>query len=708
MSDVVTSSVGEQLSAVSEESSPGDGFLSVCTRETEAVQTEDDLTRPVAAQPDTGKNDETNQSSSEDTRSADSSDEDSAASGGSLDSEQTEAVAPAPSGFRTLDLREEVQQAIEEAGYNTPTEIQAQIIPHVLDGRDVLAQSQTGTGKTAAFALPILSRISISAKKPQVLVLAPTRELAMQVADSFSTYGRCLPKCRVAAIYGGQGYDSQLRQLKRGVPIVVGTPGRVIDHIKRGTLDLSEIECLVLDEADEMLNMGFLEDVQFVLEQTPSRRQVALFSATLPEPIRSIAQQYLNDPVRITIKRKTMTAEAIRQRAVIVPHRDKPDALSRFLEVEETDGVIVFTKTREATVTVAEHLTREGFSAVALNGDMPQNVRERTIDQLKNGRLDILVATDVAARGLDVSRVSHVFNFDVPQDTESYIHRIGRTGRAGRNGEAIILLSSSQRYKLRQIERLTKQPIEVVQPPDADDINASRVARFKQQITDTIAGQDLSLFTQILTECAEETGQSMESIAAAVAELSQKGRPFFVQDRPRRSRRDRFEDRGDGDGRERGNRRERSGGRSPRGDQKPRGARRSGRLEAGMDRYRIEVGHDDGVKPGNIVGAVANEAGIDGEYIGPINIYDSYSTIDLPEGMPPEVHDTLQDVQVAGKQLRLRKASESDNHGRNSFRKNPRKGGKPSGSGRRFGGKRKPQGNGSFKKRRFDRKKKSS
>lgn len=607
-------------------------------------------------------------------------------------------------GFRALGLNENVLQAIEASGYTTPTDIQSEIIPHVLAGRDVLAQSQTGTGKTAAFALPILSKINVSSRKPQVLVLAPTRELAMQVAASFSTYGKHIAGFDVAAVYGGQGYDTQLRQLRRGVPVVVGTPGRVIDHINRRTMDLSELECLVLDEADEMLNMGFLEDVKFVLEQTPKTRQVALFSATLPGPIQKIAQQYLNDPVRITIQRKTMTADAIRQRAVIAGPRDKMDVLTRFLGVEETDGVIVFTKTREATVTVAEHLVREGFAAVALNGDMPQNVRERTIAHLKSGRLDVLVATDVAARGLDVSRVSHVFNFDVPQDTESYIHRIGRTGRAGRKGEAIILLSSSQRYKLKQIERLTKQSIEVVAAPTADDINASRVQQFKNKITEVAESKDLELFTKVLTEYAAESGKPMEVIAAALAEITQNGRPFLVQDRPGRNRPegrgDRFE-RDDRDGRGGNERGDRFNNDRRDRDERPRQPRRSGRVEAGMDRYRIEVGREDGVMPGNIVGAVANEAGIEGEFIGPINIYDNYSTIDLPEGMPREVHDVLQVVRVAGKPLRLRKATESDNHGESG-------GGGGAGVGRgfsrgpkRFGGKPRGAAPGG----RFDRKK---
>lgn len=566
--------------------------------------------------------------------------------------------------FLNLALRQEVQQAVQATGYDTPTAIQTEIIPHMLAGRDVLAQSQTGSGKTAAFALPILSRIEIAKRKPQVLVLTPTRELAIQVAKSFSTYGDCLPGFSVAAIYGGQDYEIQFRHLRRGVHVVVGTPGRVIDHINRGTFDLSGIDCLVLDEADEMLNMGFLEDVQFVLEKTPDTRQIALFSATLPAPIRNIAQKYLNDPVKITIKQKTLTAESIRQRAVFVTPRDKVDVLTRILEAEETDGVIVFMNTKDATVSVAEQLNRAGLSAIALNGDMPQKVRERTIEQLKSGHLDILVATDVAARGLDVTRVSHVFNFDVPQDGESYTHRVGRTGRAGRSGEAIIFLTKSQHGKLRMIERATKQPIEIVNPPTTDEINAMRVKRFKQRITDMTAGQDLTMFKEMITQYAEETGKPLLMIAAALAQIGQQDRPFLMKDRPKRAKRGDDKGREEGRNAGRGNRSERD--RFDRSESGSGGQRRdrggNGRVlgppEPGMSRYRIEVGHRDGVKPGNIVGAVANEAGIEGNYIGPIKIHDSYSTIDLPEGMPKDIYQTLQKTRVGGKQLRLSLANE--------------------------------------------------
>ena len=565
-------------------------------------------------------------------------------------------AAPVVAGqirFRDFPLSEEVQQSIERSGYVVPTEVQAQIIPYMLAGRDVLAQSQTGTGKTAAFALPILTRIDLSNRTPQVLVLTPTRELAIQVGRAFATYASDVPGFAVATIYGGADYDSQLRQLRNGVHVIVGTPGRTIDHINRGTLKLDGITCLTLDEADEMLNMGFLEDVEYVLERTPANRQIALFSATMPAPIRKIAQQYLNDPARITVKTKTMTAESIRQRALIVSPRDKVDALVRFLEVEEADGVIVFTKTREGTVSVAEALCQHGLSAVALNGDIPQKLRERTIEQLKSGKLDILVATDVAARGLDVQRISHVFNYDVPNDGETYIHRIGRTGRAGRKGEAIIFLSNAERHKLRSIERITNQPIEVVQPPTAEDMNAMRVARFKQKITAVMADQDLALFHKMITEHAEETGKPIAYIAAALAHIGLDGRPFFVEDRPRRKPFER-DDRRD-------NRNDRSDRRPDRGqggfEERSGAPRQLSTPRAGMERFRIEVGRKDGVKPGNIVGAVANEGGIDGDQIGPISIHDSHSTVDLPVGMPADIYQTLQQTWVAGKQLQLTRDS---------------------------------------------------
>ena len=578
-----------------------------------------------------------------------------------IESEPEDEVTGEPL-FADLSLRKEVLQAVLQSGYEKPTAIQAEIIPHMLAGRDVLAQSQTGTGKTAAFALPILSRIKIGQKKPQVLVLAPTRELAIQVSKSFSTYASCISRFSVLAIYGGSDYTTQFRQLERGVEVVVGTPGRVIDHIKRGTLDLSELKCLVLDEADEMLNMGFLDDVKYVLEQSPDGRQIALFSATLPPPIRTIAQQYLNDPARITIQTKTMTADSIRQRALILQPREKIDVLKRLLDVEETDGVIIFSNTKDMTVTIAEQLNKEGLKAIALNGDMPQKTRERTIEQLKAGHLDILVATDVAARGLDVTRVSHVINYDVPQDNESYVHRIGRTGRAGRTGEAFIFLTNAQRGKLRFIERMTKQTIEIVQPPTADDINAIRIKQFTKKIAEAAAtaGTELKFFEEMITKYSEESETPMATIAASLALIGQNGRPFLAKDRaPRKDfggndRRDSRDERGQDT---RGKFERRSGG----GENAPRGRsdnRQLGPPDAGKNRYRIEVGWNDGVKVGNIVGAIANEGNIGGEYIGPIKIHDSYATVDLPEGMPIEIFNTLKRTRVAGKPMEITLAND--------------------------------------------------
>ncbi len=543
--------------------------------------------------------------------------------------------------FYDLPLLPQVQNAALMAGYETPSPIQMEIIPPMMEGRDVLAQSQTGTGKTAAFAMPILSRLEIRPGKPQVLVLTPTRELAIQVSKSFEKYAACQPGFQVATIYGGQSYDLQLRKLRQGVQVVVGTPGRVIDHVKRGTLNLGEVSCLVLDEADEMLNMGFLGDVQFVLNQVPDERQIALFSATLPGPIREIANDYLADPVRVTIKTKTMTADSIRQRALFVSHRDKLDTLKRILEAEETDGVIVFTKTKDATVTVAENLSRSGLLAVALNGDMPQRTRERTIERLKAGHLNILVATDVAARGLDVTRISHVFNYDMPHDSQSYVHRIGRTGRAGRKGEAFIFLSRHQRGQLKSIERLTRQPIEIVEPPTTNAINATRIQRFSKQIAEAIANEkaaaEIAMFKKMIEEFASESDHSMEMIAAALAHVAQRGKPFLTKEFPPRKKRasQHVEQTGS------------------QGTQKRRSNRKFSPPAEGMTRYRIQVGRRDGVRPGNIVGAIANEASIEGQHIGPIEINHAYSTIDLPSQTPAESIQTLQNTRVAGRQLRI-------------------------------------------------------
>ena len=557
--------------------------------------------------------------------------------------------AEAVTQFSDLPLIEEVQEAIKKAGYQSPTPIQAQIIPHLLVGRDVLAQSQTGSGKTAAFALPILTRIETECREPQVLVLVPTRELAIQVAKSFATYGSELSGFNIATIYGGQDYEIQYRQLRKGPQVVVGTPGRVIDHIKNEKLDVSEIECLVLDEADEMLNMGFLEDVEFVLERAPEDRQIALFSATLPEPIRKISKRYLDNPAKVTIKQKTLTADSIRQRAVLTSPRDRVDVLIRFLEAEEADGSIVFTRTRESTNAVADKLTRAGLNAFAMNGEMPQAARERTIEKLKSGQLDILVATDIAARGLDVSRISHVFNYDLPEGPEAYTHRIGRTGRAGKKGEAIILLTRSQQHKLKFIEKITRQSIEIVDPPSADEINKMRIKRFYASITNTIENRDMHFFEKLVADFLEQSDQPVEKVAAAIAMIGQNGRDFLMKDRPKPARKERSE-------------------RNRNNDDRGNGRRSGSAVEDGMTRYRIAVGKQDGVRPGNIVGAITNESNLEGEEIGSIRIYHSYSTIDLPTERGGEIVDSLSETRVSGRPMRIRPYQERpENRKRSKF-----------------------------------------
>ncbi len=546
--------------------------------------------------------------------------------------------------FRDLDLIEPVLKAVENAGYETPSPIQAKIIPFMLDGRDVLGQAQTGTGKTAAFALPILSRIDLKQKNPQVLVLAPTRELAIQVAEAFQGYASKLNGFHVLPIYGGQDYSTQLRQLRRGVHVIVGTPGRVMDHMRKGTLKLGQLNTLVLDEADEMLRMGFIDDVEWILEQIPEKRQIALFSATMPTVIRKIAQKYLHSPEQITIKVKTATAENIRQRYWFVSGVHKLDALTRILEAEEYDGMIIFVRTKTATIELAEKLEARGHSASAINGDMSQQLRERAINNLKHGKLDILIATDVAARGLDVDRITHVVNYDIPYDTESYIHRIGRTGRAGRTGDAILFVSPREKRLLSNIERATKKKVEEMQLPSTEFINNARISRFKQRITDTLAGEELSFFTQLIEQYQTEHDVPAAEIAAALAKIAQGNTPLLIKDIPKRARKERNDRQGE--------RNERGSSRRDRSERKPRRNRESN-SNIKMELFRIEVGNSHGVKPGNIVGAIANETGIDGDHIARINIEENYSTVELPAGMPKELFQELKKVRVAGQQLNI-------------------------------------------------------
>lgn len=452
-----------------------------------------------------------------------------------------------PLSFSDLNLSQDILKALDDVGYETPSPIQAKMIPYVLEGRDVLGQAQTGTGKTAAFALPILSRLDLSQKKPQVLVLAPTRELAIQVAEAFQSYASRIKGFRVLPIYGGQEYGGQIRQLKRGVHVVVGTPGRVMDHMRKGTLDLSGLKTLVLDEADEMLRMGFIDDVEWVLEQIPEQRQIALFSATMPPAIHRIARRFLNNPKEIAIKVRTMTASTIRQRYWIVSGLHKLDALTRILEAETFDAIIIFVRTKTVTIELAEKLNARGYAVAALNGDIPQKQRERTIDQLKNRKLDILVATDVAARGLDVQRVSHVINYDIPHDSEGYVHRIGRTGRAGRSGEAILFVAPREQRMLRTIERSTKQKIELMQLPSVEQINSKRITRFKEKITKTLTNEDLDIYIRLVSQYQTEHDVAVEDIAAALAMMAQGDKSLLLKqhkpehNKPRHSQKDRFE-----------------------------------------------------------------------------------------------------------------------------------------------------------------------
>jgi len=583
------------------------------------------------------------------------------------------------SSFGQMALNDSLLKALDDVGYETPSPIQARTIPLLLEGRDVLGQAQTGTGKTAAFALPLLSNIDLSGKDPQVLVLAPTRELAIQVAEAFQTYASHMKGFHVLPIYGGQDYSGQIRGLKRGVHVVVGTPGRVMDHMRKGTLKLGNLKALVLDEADEMLRMGFIDDVEWILDQTPEDRQIALFSATMPQQIRRIASKYLNNPEQVTIKDKTATADTIRQRFWPVSGVNKLDALTRILEAEQFDAMIIFVRTKTATVELADKLEARGYSTAAINGDIQQKLRERSIEQLKKGKIDILVATDVAARGLDVQRISHVFNYDIPYDTEAYIHRIGRTGRAGRKGDAILFVAPREKRLLHSIEKATNQKIEMMELPSTEIINDKRIVQFKQRITDTLASEELGMFYQMIEQYQLEHNKPALEIAAALAQILQGDEPFLLQNKPQRSKgRDRESWDKEGGGQNSGQRRnssrnDRNRDNSRGRDRGDRTARKDTGPEDGMERFRLEVGHDNEVKPGNIVGAIANEAGIDSQYIGRINIHDEYTMIDLPADMPKEIFNELKKVWVAGQQLKISRMGKDDR----SDDKKQRYGGKP-------------------------------
>ncbi len=529
--------------------------------------------------------------------------------------------------FADLGLATPILKAVADSGYETPSPIQAESIPPLLAGHDVIGMAQTGTGKTAAFALPLLSRLDPTLRTPQILVLTPTRELAIQVAEAMQSYARHLPNFHVLPIYGGQAMQIQLRQLRRGAQVIVGTPGRIQDHLRRKSLELNQLRAVVLDEADEMLRMGFIDDVEQILEHTPADRQIALFSATIPAPIRKIAGKHLHKPVEIRIRTKTATVKATRQRYWLVEGTHKLDALTRILEVEETDALIIFVRTKNATTELAEKLGARGFEATALNGDINQAQREKTIERLKRGELDIVIATDVAARGLDVARVSHVINYDIPYDPESYVHRIGRTGRAGRTGDAILFVAHREKRMLRTIERATGQTIEPMRLPNRADITDRRTTRFKAQIQETLGTQNLDFFRTLAVDAAAENGVDSNDIAAALAYLLQREQPLVpelaeIEVKPQAKVREKHKRNAD---------------------------------DGDIVRYRLEVGKSHGVEPRHIVGAIANEAGIESQYIGAIRIHDRYTTVDLPASMPNEVFQHLQKVWVCGQQLGLSK-----------------------------------------------------
>ncbi|WP_390127559.1 DEAD/DEAH box helicase [Synechococcus sp. HIMB2401] len=551
------------------------------------------------------------------------------------------------SGFVGFGFSEALLRTLADKGYSEPSPIQKAAFPELMLGRDLVGQAQTGTGKTAAFALPLLERLESGQKTPQALVLAPTRELAMQVAESFKAYSAGHPHLKVLAVYGGTDFRSQISALRRGVDVVVGTPGRVMDHMRQGTLDTSGLRSLVLDEADEMLRMGFIDDVEWILDQLPEQRQVVLFSATMPPEIRRLSKRYLKDPAEVTIRTKDQEGKRIRQRSITVPMPHKLEALQRVLDACGGEGVIIFARTKAITLTVAETLEAGGHQVAVLNGDVPQNQRERTVERLRSGSVDILVATDVAARGLDVERIGLVINYDMPFDSEAYVHRIGRTGRAGRTGEAVLFVTPRERRFIRNLERATGQPIEAMEVPGNTAINQGRLDRLRKRLSDAAQSQrpdadEAALLQELMQRVATELELSPEQLAMAALNLAigpdallRKGDDDWIQN-TRRNDRDR--DRHSGDRRER---RERPA-RAP---------------EENMQRYRVEVGHRDRVKPGNLVGAIAGETGLQGRMIGRIQIFDNHSLVDLPKGMPEDVFNSLQRLRVMNRELQISKAS---------------------------------------------------
>ena len=544
--------------------------------------------------------------------------------------------------FKSFGLSDNILKVLDEIGYESPSAIQEQCITHLLDGHDVIGQAQTGTGKTAAFTLPLLDRIDLNNNQVQLLVLTPTRELAIQVSEAIQTYARHLKGFHVLPIYGGQSYDVQLKPLKRGVHAVVGTPGRVMDHLKKGTLKLSSLKTLVLDEADEMLRMGFIDDVKWVMKKLPKKRQIALFSATMPDTIRRVAETFLNKPKIVKIKTKTATAKTISQSYWLVGGLHKLDALTRILEIELFDGLIIFVRTKTATIDLAEKLSARGFAAEPINGDIAQNQRERIITQLKQGKIDILIATDVAARGLDVERISHVVNYDIPQDPESYVHRIGRTGRAGRQGKAILFVAPREKRILRTIEKITRQPIEPMQLPSAKIINEQRVKNFKERIANTLSNQDLSVFEELVLSYQKENKVDVIKMASALALMAQGSEPLFLNEKDFKQNSFSDEDKS-----------------KVTISLQPEPLKEYPQIP--MRRYRIAVGHKDKIRPGNILGAIANEAEISSDYIGTIQILQDFTVIDLPDEMPNETFEILKKTRIFNKTLNLEELTNKNN-----------------------------------------------
>lgn len=547
----------------------------------------------------------------------------------------------AATSFAQLGVPAPMLRVLEEIGYETPSPIQEQSIPCLMAGKNLLGQAQTGTGKTAAFSIPLLARLDMARESTQLLVLTPTRELALQVAEAMQKYARYMKGFHIVPIYGGENMGTQVRQLKRGAHVVVGTPGRVMDHMRRGTLVLDDLSAMVLDEADEMLKMGFIDDVEWILEQTPDTRQVALFSATMPQAIRTVAQRYLKDAEEIQIKAKTATVDRIRQRYWSVHHDHKLDALTRILEVEEYDAAILFVRTKVQCEELAEKLEARGHATAPLHGDMNQKQRETTISRLKAGKVDVVVATDVAARGLDVERISLVVNYDVPYDTEAYVHRIGRTGRAGRTGDAILFVTPREMRMLRMIEQACRTKIEQLQFPTVQDVTAQRIKQFTDKLMATLEHVDLDLYQQVVEGICHDHELGIERVAAALTYLAQKSRPFKVKEQAALERPAAMAREG---GRERGERGERT-------ERRERPAR--GPVEQGMQRYRLAVGRDHGISPKDIVGAIANEANLDSRMIGRIDLHRGYSTVDLPENLPKELLQHLRKVRVRGVPMEL-------------------------------------------------------